>query len=111
LTVKVSEVNEEKGQIDAVLTEKQLDVYANWTGSLLDRLLILGASLDEVRSVLDKKGISRDVADIESLGMLEHAVLCKLGTDAVGLIPRIGKGWRVRFSVFSPRRIIEFRGY
>jgi len=45
------------------------------------------------------------------LGLFEHAIVCKLGTDAAGLIPKIGKKlWSAKFSVFSPKRIIEFLG-
>jgi len=43
--------------------------------------------------------------------MFEHAVLCKLGTDAAGLIPRMGKNLRKAvFSVFNPRKILALFG-
>jgi hypothetical protein len=38
-------------------------------------------------------------------------VVCKLGTDAVGLIPKIGKNLgNAGFAVFSPGRILAFFG-
>jgi hypothetical protein len=43
------------------------------------------------------------------LGLFEHALVCKLGTDAVGLISKVGRGLRnARFVVFSPRKIRGF---
>ena len=109
LTIKVSSLGGNKSRIEAMLSEKQLDTYQRWTDSLLDRLIVLGASQEEIRSVLERARCERDVVDVEPLGLLEHAVVCKLGTDAAGLIPRIG--WSLRsavFSVFNPRRIRGF---
>jgi hypothetical protein len=41
--------------------------------------------------------------------MFEHALTCKLGTDAAGLIPKIGKKLpSATFSVFNASRIERF---
>jgi hypothetical protein len=109
LTVKILNIEEEEAHIEATLAEKQLLQYRNWTTSLLDRLIILGATLHNVESALDRAGCSRDIVEIEPLGLLEYAVVCKLGTDATGLIPKIGRQLRhATFSVFNPKRILEF---
>ena len=109
LTVKVVNVDKENNLVEAMLAEKQASSYGNWTKSLLDRLIVLGASLSEVRRALEISGFNRDVVIIESLGMFEHVVVCKLGTDAKGLIPRIGKILRnALFAVFNPKKILEF---
>jgi hypothetical protein len=43
--------------------------------------------------------------------MFEHAVVCKLGTDAAGLIPKLGRILgRAVLSVFNPRRILGLLG-
>ena len=43
---------------------------------------------------------------MESLGLFEYALTCKLGTDAAGLIPRIGKILKTaKLTVFNPKRI------
>jgi len=111
LTVKISKVDSEKKHIEATLSEKQLARYEVWTKSLLDRLVVLGAPEFEVRSALEKAGLARDVVDIESLGLFEYAVVCKLGTDARGLIPKIGRRLRhAAFSVFNSREVYGFLG-
>jgi hypothetical protein len=91
LTVKIIEVNEERSYVKAMLSESQLQQYRRWRQSLLDRLIIIGASHTRIKFALKRGNMWRDVIQIESLGMLEHAVICKLGTDAVGLIPKIGE--------------------
>jgi hypothetical protein len=112
LHIRVTGVEPEKGYIEAELSEKQQDQFAGWTRSLLDRLLILGASYGEVDSAIRRAEFIRDVAKVEPLGMFEQAVLCKLGTDAAGLIPKMGKNLRrAVFSVFSPRKILAMFGY
>jgi len=111
LTVKICSVNKEKSRVEAVLSEKQLALYTNWTKSLLDRLVVLGASFNEIVLALKKTRCNRDVINIESLGLFENAVVCKLGTDAVGLVPKIGRKLRnANFSIFNPRENIEFLG-
>jgi hypothetical protein len=107
LHIRVTSADSEKRHIEAELSEKQQEQYAGWTRSLFDRLIILGASHGEVNSAIRRAEFNRDIVNVESLGMFEHAVLCKLGTDAAGLIPRMGKNLRkAAFSVFSPRRIL-----
>jgi len=111
LSVKICSVNKEKRRVEAVLSEKQLALYRSWTKSLLDRLIVLGASFNEIMLALKKTGCNRDVINTERLGLFENAVVCKLGTDAVGLVPKIGRKLRnASFSIFNPRENIEVLG-
>jgi len=110
--VKILNVDEEKNHIEVMLSEKQLIQYRNWTKSLLDRLITLGASFYEVKLALKKAGLNRDVLNIEPLGLFEFVVTCKLGTEAAGLIPKIGKNLRnATFTIFNPRKVLEFLAY
>jgi hypothetical protein len=112
LHIRVTSVDFEKMCIEAELSEKQQEQFAGWTRSLLDRLLVLGASYGEVNSAIRRAELSRDVVKVESLGMFEHAVVCKLGTDAAGLIPKMGKSLRrAVLRVFNPRKILALLGY
>jgi len=112
LSVKILAMDKEKNHVEATLSEKQLTQYGNWTKSLLDRLIILGSSTYDVRSTLTKAGLNRDVLNVETLGLFELAAICKLGTDAEGLIPKIGKNLRnATFTIFSPKKVLEFLNY
>jgi hypothetical protein len=112
LNVKILNIDKEKNHAEAMLSEKQLTQYENWTKSLLDRLIILGSSIYDVRLALKKADLDRDILNIETLGLFELAVTCKFGTDAAGLIPKIGKNLRnATFTIFNPKKLLEFLDY
>lgn len=107
LTVKVIELN--LNHIKATIAEAQLKLYRRWVKSLLDRLIILGASRDEIMKALKNSKCQNDIVEIESLGFFEYAITCKLGTDAVGLIPKIGKHLpNATLQTFNPKTLLEF---
>lgn len=107
LSIKIFNIKEEN--IEATFSEKQLLQYRIWTRSLLDKLIIIGPSIHQVEEAVKKAGLNRDIIGIERMGLFENAVTCKLGTDATGLIPKIGKHLRMAtFTVFNPRRILKF---
>ena len=106
LDIKVLEVHAEENRIEAELQTKQIHKFILWKESLLDRLIVIGASLNEVKITMEQEGLDRDIIYIESLGTFEHALVCKLGTDAAGLIGRIGRRLRkAKFTVFNPKAL------
>ncbi len=109
LSIKiVTDLNGEKGVWQAELSEAQLSQFSSWLKSNLDRLIVLGANRSEVEAAVERSGHFRDVSRIETLGPYEHAVLCKLGTDSIGLLPKLGPYLRhASLAPFSPRRIKE----
>jgi hypothetical protein len=109
VSVKVIHLDEGENRIEAELSSGQVRKYVVWRESLLDRLLVLGASLHEIEMTLEHAKLDRDVIDVEPLGTLEHALTCKLGTDAAGLIPRIGRTLKnAKFAVFNPKKLRWF---
>ncbi len=110
LSIKAICVNGED-KLDAELSTAQIEKIRLWQQSLLDRLIVLGASLSDIEIVLERARLNRDIIGTEVLGLFEHALTCKLGTDAAGLIPKIGRYMRnARFSVFNPKKISDFIG-
>jgi len=109
INIKVVRLNGEKLQVEAELSENQKSAYDNWRESLLDRLLVLGPSLHGVKRTLNHGKLERDVINVEPRGLFEHALTCKLGTDATGLIPKIGRSLKnAKFAVFNPKRLQQF---
>jgi hypothetical protein len=108
--VKIAQdVDVQKNWVEAELSEAQLSQFTSWIRSGFDRLVVLGAFFSNVERAVKMSKHFRDVIRIESLGLLEHAVLCKLGTDAVGLIPKLGRFLPDAVLVpFSPRKIRQF---
>ncbi len=95
----------------AELGEKQLFLYSKWVASQVDRLVVIGALGEQVIKAAKEARLNRFVLRVESLGISEHVVVCKLGTDAIGLVKRLGS-WLpgAKFVIFSPRSILEFGG-
>jgi hypothetical protein len=112
LSIKpLSLIDEEAEGFQAELAVEQVEKLHVWQQSLLDRLIILGASKDRIENVLERTRLNRDVIGIETLGMFEHALTCKLGTDAAGLVSIVGRYLRNSvFVVFNAKKSIDFLG-
>jgi len=95
----------------AELSEGQLRLFSGWVDARVDRLVVLGAFHEKVEGAVRRAGLSRDVLGVDFLGVLEHVVVCKLGTDGVGAVSKLGR-WlpRVGFTCFSPREVLGLVG-
>ncbi len=106
IQLKIISINPKERHIEAELSTGQISKYKSWIESLMDRLIIIGATHEEIQKTLNYTGLKRDVIDVELLGIFEHALTCKLGTDAVGLVSIVGRRLRnAKVTVFSPRRL------
>jgi len=102
----VSNIENEEKWVRAEFSEGQLSQFALWLNGYIDRLIVFGVPRSHVENAVKESKHIRDIIKINSMGLLEHAVVCKLGTDAVGLIPKLGKLLSTaRLAPFSPRRI------
>jgi hypothetical protein len=109
LEVRVVRVDVEA--FEAELTERQVGIFGRWACERLDRLIVSGVPIGGVKRAIERARLEGDVLGVESLGLLEHVVVCKLGTDAVGLVPRLGR-WMSDgvLGVFSPRTLLKMLG-
>ena len=111
VNVKVTELNVEEGKMQAELSAGQVEKFKSWKESLLDRLIILGTTDEDITTTLERTRLTRDIISTEPLGLFEHVLTCKLGTDAAGLISKIGRYMRnSKFVVFNPKKIISLMG-
>ena len=112
LEVKVAEDVVEGGKnVEAGLSEAQFSLFSGWVGCRFDRLVVLGSLVSDVERAVKLSRHFRDIIRVESLGVLEQVVVCKLGTDAVGLIPKLGRYLKSAVLVpFSPKKILEATG-
>jgi hypothetical protein len=95
--------------LQAELSVDQVEKLHAWQQSLLDRLIVLGASKETIENVLERTRLTRDVIDIETLGMFEHALTCKLGTNAAGIVGIVGRYLRNSvFVVFNAKKSMDF---
>jgi hypothetical protein len=112
LKVKIIEDEVEGNRnLKARLSKLQLSLFSRWVNFRLDRLVVLGSFFSDVERAVKLSKHFRDIIRIESLGALEHVILCKLGTDAVGLIPKLGRYIKGAVLIpFSPKKILEAFG-
>jgi len=110
LPISIKITSNETENLQAELSPEQVEKLHSWQHSLLDRLIVLRVSKELVLLTLERTRLERDVIDVETLGMFEYALTCKLGTDATGLIPRVGRYMRnAVFVVFSAKNL-DFLG-
>ncbi|UCC58827.1 MAG: DUF2110 family protein [Candidatus Bathyarchaeum sp.] len=113
LEVKVvTGVEDEGNSVEASLSEAQFSLFSSWVRVGFDRLIVLGSLFSDVERALKLSRVYRDIIKADSLGTLEHVILCKLGTDAVGLIPKLGRFLSDAVLVpFSPKKIRQKVGF
>ena len=84
------EILEANKKMNGRFTKKQLDLWWSWKKAGTDRVIINGATRSEIKSAIKKTGHGRDIYEIEKLGLLEHAVVCREKTDGPGIVAAIG---------------------
>ena len=85
------EIIESKGdRPKARFSKKQLDLWWEWKKAATDRVTVNAATRSEIKSAIKKTGHGRDIYEIERLGLLEHAIVCREKTDGPGIVAAIG---------------------
>jgi len=93
-------------EIEGWLSDSFLDTIADWVGKGLDRIQVFECFKKEAESAVLEAHLSRDVIAVEPITLTTQSIVCKLGTDAVGLIPKIGRILRKQpLKPFQPKKI------
>jgi len=91
LSLRLTRVDTVARRLEAKLSDAQVSLFEGWVRDGLERVLAMGVPLEDAEEALRRSRLERDVVGIESLGLFEHSFLCKLGTQAPGIIGRLGK--------------------
>jgi hypothetical protein len=104
LEVRVTNVDTASRKVDIELSDRQVSYFKDWERFPFDRVILIGCSKSVLKETIDLTGLKRDLADVETLSLTTHVLLCKLGTDAPGIIAKIGRRLMgVRAYAFQPR--------
>lgn len=107
-SVRITRLDQESGFVEGWLADSETDRLSLWVKTHLDRIHVSDCYRQEVESAIRKSHVGRDVVSLEPLTLTVHSILCKLGTDAVGLIPKLGAFLRNReMNPFIPKRILK----
>jgi len=94
--------------IEGWLSDQQVDLLSHRITSGLDRIETFDCFKEEAESAVNRAHLSRDVIAVERETLTLQSIVCKLGTDAVGLIPKLGRALKKQeLHIFLPNRIVK----
>jgi len=106
--ISVRATRKTNDEIEAWLSDEEIDLLSRRITSGLDRIMASDCYKEEAEAAVLKTHLTRDVIAVESVTLTMQSIICKLGTDAVGLIPKLGYILRKqRFRPFSPKKIVK----
>jgi len=107
--VRIDKLDRSTRKIWVSLTQRQMEILKRPSNDHLERLIVLGATRSAVVRSLVRSSHTQDIIEIETLGFLEHRMVCKAGTQARGLIPEVGLFLRqARLFVMGEARVHNF---
>jgi hypothetical protein len=105
--VRITRIERGKHSVEGWLADPQLECLAGWIGTRLDRIQVSDSYQREVEHAIRKTNLERDILAVEPITLTAQSAVCKLGTDAIGLIPKLGSVLKQReLNPFIPKRII-----
>lgn len=108
VAIRITNFEPESELAEGWLADSQLVLFSNWISMRLDRIQVLDSSKREVEFAVKKANLGRDIVSVERQTLTTQSVVCKLGTDAVGLIPKLGSVLgRRELKPFLPKRIVS----
>ncbi len=109
--VAVRVIGVENERISVELSDETRELLASWHQLPFDRVVAIGVSGSEAERAVKTAGLWFDVIKIEPLSMFAQCLVCKIGTDAPGVISKLGNRLRgVRLAsvrAISPVRLTK----
>jgi hypothetical protein len=88
-------VTELQGEnITVELADRTRDQLLWWNRLLFDRVIAVGIDRDYAERIVQSANLGLDVIKIETLSLLVQCLVCKLDTDAPGVIAKVGNRLR-----------------
>lgn len=106
--LKIIEIDKSKKEIYGEFDQRTLDLFKRIVDEKIDAIFISGATKNQIKKAIERKGHFKDVISVKRFGFLEHIALLKEGTQAPGIISRIGPSLRnVKISAMRSDNITE----
>jgi len=105
--VRITRLDRAGGVLEGWLADEEVRRLSDWVNMGLDRIEAIHCTRTQLDSAVRRAGLERDIISVEPLTLTVHSAICKLGTDAVGLIPKLGGVLRGSIlKPFLPRKIM-----
>jgi hypothetical protein len=113
LAIRIERLERDTGRIEAWLADSQIELFSDWIAPRLERVQVFNCTRQGIELAIRKANLGRDVISVEDNTLMTHSVVCKLGTDSIGLIPKLGAILRrSELKPFIPKRILaKCRGW
>jgi hypothetical protein len=93
--------------LEGWLSDSQIQIFSDAMATRLEQIRVFDCTRQRLESALRRANLERDVISLECNTLTTHSVVCKLGTDAIGLIPKLGSMLRKsELRPFLPKRIL-----
>ena len=104
--VKIIEIDLIKNKIQGELDDKTLKLFKKILDENIEGLFMSGETKGQFKKALIRNGNLRDIVSLKRYGYLEHILLLKGGSNAPGIITKIGKDLRnCKLSAIRPTKI------
>ncbi len=108
--VMVRVIGLEGERISVELSDETRELLASWHRLPFDRVVAIGVSEAEAEIAVKSAKLWYDVIRIEPLSIFAQCLVCKIGTDAPGVIAKLGNRMHgVRLAAVRSRRPYAFR--
>jgi hypothetical protein len=108
--VRITSINPERRQIEAWISDDQVARFEQWRRERMHRIIAVGGSRNRLSEAIRLSKAERDVIEIKELSFAAYSLVCKLGTDAPGIIARIGRfASEFRLYAFLPEKVDKLR--
>ncbi len=110
ILVRITSIDPDRRHIEAWISDNQTSRFEQWRRQRFHRIVAVGGFHDELREAMRISRVERDVIELEELALTAHSLVCKLGTDAPGIIAKIGRYVsNFRLYAFLPERVDNLR--
>jgi len=108
--VRITSIDPERRSIGTWVSDDQTSRYEEWRRQRFQRIIAVGGFQNELREAMRISRVERDVIAVEELALTAHSLVCKLGTDAPGIIAKIGRHIsNFRLYAFLPQQVDRLR--
>jgi hypothetical protein len=90
ILVRIRSINPERRQIAAWISDDQVARFEQWRRERTHRIIAVGGPHEKLKEAIRLSKVERDIIQIEELSFTANSLVCKLGTDAPGIIAKIG---------------------
>jgi len=108
--VRITHIDRDRRHLEAWISDDQVARFENWRRQRFHRIIAVGTVQERLREAIRTCRVERDVIDVEELAFTANSLVCKLGTEAPGIIAKIGRHiGDTRLYAFLPERLDELR--